>query len=132
SPWNEERIDKVFEKLYEGAKGKAEEFEELHKERATLDRPGPKGKRLKKLLKEVEEKLDKLWEWYKSFDRRVYLVHVQMAGAVNKEWKNELTDRYQFQMEVQRMYTESRDHQNKAAAYFHFPINLPQDQVQPD
>ena len=38
-------------------------------------------------------------------DRRVYLIHVQMAGTVNREWKSELIERYRFQLEVQRLWS---------------------------
>jgi Zn-dependent protease with chaperone function len=125
SPWNEDRIAKVLEKLYEGAKGKAEEYADLRKERATLDNDtGEKSPRLKKKIKEVEAQLDKVWEWYKSLDRRVYLVHVQMAAAVNREWKDELVERYRFQVEVQKMYEEARQHQGKAFAFASALFNM--------
>ena len=42
---------------------------------------------MKRKIEEVEKKLDENWEWFKSFDRRVYLLHVQMAAQVDKERK---------------------------------------------
>src|SRR5262245_27545265 len=119
SPWTEERMEKVYAKLFEGCKEHAEAHADLHKELASLNanivgKPSPK---MKKMIKEVEEKLDANWEWFKSFDRRVYLLHVQMAAQVNKEMKQELVERYRFQMEVQRFYQEARQNFNKADAY---------------
>ena len=64
---------------------------------------------MKRKINEVEKKQDENWEWFKSFDRRVYLLHVQMAAQVDPETKDELVERYRFQLEVQRMYQESRN-----------------------
>src|SRR5262249_61517380 len=78
---------------------------------------GKPSAKMKRRIEEVEKKLDDNWEWFKSFDRRVYLLHVQMAAQVNKEWKDELVERYRFQMEVQRFYQEARKNFNKADWY---------------
>jgi hypothetical protein len=72
---------------------------------------------MKKKLEQIKEKQDENWEWFKSFDRRVYLLHVQMAAQLDKELKEELVERYRFQLEVQRLYQESRAAFNKADAY---------------
>src|SRR5262249_16555004 len=119
SPWTEERMEKVYAKLFEGCKEHAEAHADLHKELASLNanivgKPSPK---MKRRIEEVEKKLDDNWEWFKSFDRRVYLLHVQMAAQDNKEWKDELVERYRFQMEVQRFYQEARKNFNKADWY---------------
>src|SRR5262249_1970873 len=82
SPWNEDRINKVLEKLYDGAQGKAEEYEELRKERATLDNStGERGGRVKRLIEQVDKKLVKVWEGDKSLDRGGELVPVLRAPA---------------------------------------------------
>lgn len=118
SPWEVERVRKVFDKLYEGCRGKAEEYDDLRKERSILENtPGEHSPRTKKKIKELDDQLDRVWEWYKSLDRRVYLVHVQMAARVNSEWKEELVERYRFQMEVQRMYQDARYNQGRAFAF---------------
>jgi Zn-dependent protease with chaperone function len=125
SPWDEGRINKVFEKLYEGAAGKHEEYDELHKEKATLENtPGRPSGRMKRKIEKVEKQLDKVWEWFQSFDRRVYLVHVQMGQYVNREWADELVERYRFQMEIQRLYLEARFHQGKAYAFANVLFNV--------
>jgi Zn-dependent protease with chaperone function len=119
SPWPEERMLKVYDKLYDGCREHAEEHNEGFKELQSLrgnviGKPSPK---MKKLIKEAEEKLEKNREWFKSFDRRVYLLHIQMAAAVDEQMKDELIERYRFQMEVQRFYQVARDNYNDADMY---------------
>jgi Zn-dependent protease with chaperone function len=119
SPWADDRIDNVLAKLYDGCKDKAEEFAGLHKElnaiqERVVGRPSPK---MRRMIDDIEKKIDRVWEWFKSFDRRVYLVHVQMAAAVNEEWRDDLVERYRFQMEVQRFYAEARSAFDKALCY---------------
>ncbi|MDY3551595.1 M48 family metallopeptidase [Gemmata sp. JC717] len=109
-PWAEERMEKVLEKLYDGCEQNVETRNEIHKELESLHssatgRPSPK---LKRRIEDAERKRDENWEWFKSFDRRVYLLHVQMAAQVAPELKDELVERYRFQLEVQRLYMESR------------------------
>jgi Zn-dependent protease with chaperone function len=119
NPWTDERMEKVLEKLYDGCEEHAEAHSELYKEEQSL-RSGIVGRpssKMKKKLEQIKEKQDENWEWFKSFDRRVYLLHVQMAGQVDKELKDELVERYRFQLEVQRLYQESRAAFNKADAY---------------
>ncbi len=119
SPWADDRMEKVFDKLYDGCEEHAEAHAELYKEELALrnsivGRPSPKVKRK---LEELKEKQDENWEWFKSFDRRVYLLHVQMAARVDAAAKDELVERYRFQLEVQRLYQESRGAFNKADNY---------------
>ena len=53
--------------------------------------------------------MDEIWEWFKSLDRRVYLrPRPDGRRRSNTEWKDELVERYRFQLEVQRMYQEAR------------------------
>ncbi len=118
-PWDDERMEKVLTKLYDGCEEHAEAHSELYKEMQSLKsgivgRPSPK---MKRKMDEVEKKQDENWEWFKSFDRRVYLLHVQMAKQVAADDKDELVERYRFQLEVQRLYQESRAAFQKADAY---------------
>ena len=118
-PWDDERMEKVLDKLYDGCEKHAETHSELYKELQALragivGRPSPK---MKRKMEDLEKQQDENWEWFKSFDRRVYLLHVQMAKQVDKEQKDELVERYRFQLEVQRLYQESRQAFNKADAY---------------
>jgi Zn-dependent protease with chaperone function len=133
-PWTDERIEKVLEKLYEGCRAKAEELDELRKERALLDNTpvNKKSKRLKQKIAAIDEKLDTLWEWLRSLDRRVYLIHVQMAGTVDRESKTELIERYRFQLEVQQLYSKARYHQERAFAFARLLFSLPPDRIHPE
>ena len=118
-PWDAERMEKVLEKLYDGCKEHAEAHSDLHKEMQSL-RSGIVGRpsrKMKQKMDEVEKQQDENWEWFKSFDRRVYLLHVQMAAQADKELKDELIERYRFQLEVQRLYQESRAAFSKAEDY---------------
>ena len=119
SPWTEERLEKVYDKLYDGCQKHAEAHSDLHKELETLNENSvgrPKGK-LKKKIDQVQAKLDENREWFQSFDRRVYLLHVQLAQMMNPEWKTDLVERYRFQLEVQRIFREARDNFQTANAY---------------
>ena len=118
-PWDDERMEKVFAKLYDGCEEHAEAHSELYKEEQLIrggivGRPSPK---MKRRLKEVEDKQDENREWFKSFDRRVYLLHVQMAAQVAADDRGELVERYRFQLEVQRLFREAREAYSKAEAY---------------
>ena len=84
------------------------------------------------MIKEIEKKIDDNWEWFKSFDRRVYLLHVQMAAQANKEWKDELIERYRFQDAIQRLYKEADRHQEKAFLYTKHLLSMSPDEVHPE
>jgi len=116
SPWDDDRLLKVHERLYDGAGEKAEEYEELRKEKQTLNNSvdGRPTRRMKKKLKAIDKDMDKLKDWFKSLDRRVYLCHVQMGAAVNKEWRDELIERYRFGLEIQKFYMEADYHYDQA------------------
>lgn len=118
-PWDDDRLEKVYERLYEGAGEKAEDFEELRKEKATLKSKteGRPSRRLKKKIKAIDKDMDKLREWFSSMDRRVYLCHVQMAAAVNKDLRDELIERYRFGHEIQKFYEEADYHYDQASLY---------------
>lgn len=133
SPWDADRIDKVLDTLYAGAKGRAEEYADLQKDRAALENtPGRKTPRLKKKLKKLSEESDKAWEWFQGLDRRSYLAHLQAASAVRPAWRTELADRYRFQQEVQRMFREARFHQEKSHAFATYLFNIPSEQAHPE
>ena len=105
-------------KIFDDAKGRNEDYQDVRKEKATLENtPGRLSPRMKKKLKKLEGELDKLWEWFKSLDRRVYLCHVQMAAVVNEEWRDELVERYRFGLEIQKFYIQSQEQSDKAVFY---------------
>jgi hypothetical protein len=87
---------------------------------------------MKQRMKEIEKKIDDNWDWFKLFDRRVYLLHVQMAAQANKEWKDELIERYRFQDAIQRLYKEADHHQEKAFLYTKHLLSMSPDEVHPE
>ncbi|HEY1190137.1 MAG TPA: M48 family metalloprotease [Gemmata sp.] len=119
-PWSDDRMDKVLEKLYDGCEEHAEARFEILKDLEALrsSAVGRPSGRLKRKIAAAEEQRDENWEWFKSFDRRVYLLHVQMAARVAPELKNELVERYRFQLEVQRLYVESLHALREAERYY--------------
>ncbi len=110
--WPDDRLMAVYEKLYSDIGDRAETRAELAKEYdALIENTGAKrGRKARKLLKELETKLDKCDEWFHSLDRRVYLVYVQMAYRVTDAYYYELINRYRFQLAVQRFYQSARKH----------------------
>lgn len=134
SPWPVDRMEKVYDKLYDGCRDHAEARADLQKDLSALrenvvGKPSPK---MKRKIEEAEKKLEENWEWFKSFDRRAYLLHVQMAAAVNKDWKRELIERYQFQREVQRLYEESQSAQQDAFVHTKVLFDMAPNEVPPD
>ncbi|HEV3385544.1 MAG TPA: M48 family metalloprotease, partial [Gemmata sp.] len=136
SPWPEERMLKVYDKLYEGCRDHAEAHADLHKEHKSLKSNvvGKPSAKLKKMFADIDKKLDANWEWFKSFDRRVYLLHLQMATSIDEELRQEFIDRYRFQLEVQRFYqdarynfNESESHLNAYFAAMRGEIRMPRD-----
>lgn len=127
-PWTDERMEKVLEKLYDGCEEHAEAHAELYKESMALrdSSTGKQSPKIKRQLEEIERKQDENWEWFKSFDRRVYILHVQMAQQVAPELKDELIERYRFQLEVQRLYQESRKAYNEADWHLSWHARLQQ------
>ena len=132
TPWTEERMAKVLDKLYDGCEEHAEAHSELYKELETLTGGivGRPSKTMRRKIEEVEQKQETNREWFKSFDRRVYLLHIQMAAQVDKETRAELVERYRFQLEVQRFYFEARQAYSKADAYFSTYIAAAQGKIQ--
>ncbi|MBA4063482.1 MAG: hypothetical protein C0501_07170 [Isosphaera sp.] len=116
SPWPEDRLEKVYDKLLDGcaehAEARAELLKELYSVRSGL--VGKPSAKQQKRLADAGRRLDENWEWFRSFDRRVYLLHVQLAAAVDPGLRDELVERYRFQFEVQRLYHEARRHQERA------------------
>jgi len=119
SPWDNDRLLKVHERMYDGAGVKAEEYEELRKEKQTLQNriEGKPSRRMKKKLKDIDKDMRKLSDWFKSLDRRVYLCYVQMAAKVNAEWRDELVERYRFGLEIQKFYVEADEQFDQAYLY---------------
>ncbi len=111
-PWTDERLIAVHEKLYGDVGARAESRAELVKERdAILGNEGNvRGRKARKLLKELDAKLEKADEWFHALDRRVYLVFVQMAYRVQESLYYELVNRYRFQLAIQKFYQTASKH----------------------
>ena len=111
-PWPDDRLIAVYEKLYSDVGERSESRAELIKEyNALVDNSGSsRGRKARRLLKELETKIDKADEWFHSLDRRVYLVFVQMAYRVKDDYYYELINRYRFQLAIQNFYKSARKH----------------------
>lgn len=111
-PWTDERLRAVYEKLYADVGARAESRAELVKERdAILSNEGKvRGRKARKLLKDLDTKLEKADEWFHALDRRVYLVFVQMAYRVQDSLYYELINRYRFQLAIQKFYQTASKH----------------------
>jgi heme oxygenase len=131
-PWPNERLLTVYDKLYFDVKGRADDRRELTEERSKiLDQSGgASSRRARKLLKEVEAKIDTADAWFDSLDRRAYLVFVQMAYRVNNDLYYDLINRYRFHMAIQGIFKSARFHQEKA--FFYFNMLSGQQEVQHD
>jgi len=54
------------------------------------------------MYKDLHSDLDKEWEWYADFDKKVFAIHFYMAKKKKlKAEKNELLERYGFQLKLQ-------------------------------
>jgi hypothetical protein len=119
TPWDDERIEKVFSKLYDDLEGRIDDYHELRSEKARLDGSSRISPRQRRRLDDIRDDLDVHKEWFKSFDRRAYLCHVQMAAAISSAWRDELVERYQFGLAIQKFYVQSQDAEEKAEAFLH-------------
>jgi Zn-dependent protease with chaperone function len=116
-PWDNGRLMGVFEKLWtkeldKRVEERKEILEELDKMYAQTD--GASSKKTRRIIEELEEDLEKATDWFSSLDRRVYLVHVQMAYRVNEAYYTDLINRYRFHMAMQGIHKTARDQQSKA------------------
>ena len=103
---------RCYDKLYDGCREHAEAHADLYKELTALNesvvgKPSPK---MKRKIEEAEKKLDENWEWFKSFDRRVYLLHVQMAAQVEQgleatNWSSAIGSRWRCSGSTRRRGT---------------------------
>lgn len=127
-PWPDDRLLAVYEKLYADVGERALLRAELVKEHdAILKNSGAaRGRKARKLLKEIEAKLEKADEWFHSLDRRVYLVFVQMAYRVNDDYYYELINRYRFQLAIQNFYQLARHHGSLAIVLWNLHLGTEQ------
>ena len=115
-PWEDARLSTVHDKLFHGLKDKVEERRELLSELAAVRKEagGAMSKKTKKIIKNLEKDLDDANDWFRTLDRRVYLVYVQMSYRVNNDLYYDLINRYRFHMAVQGIYKTARYHFDEA------------------
>ncbi|CAN5489809.1 hypothetical protein BH11PLA2_BH11PLA2_33850 [soil metagenome] len=118
-PWTDERLHNVHGKLLDDVQERVEKRNALYEERTKLvdNAKGELGRKSLKKIRDLEERLDQLDEWFHALDRRSFLVHVQMAYRVTAEHYQDLVNRYQFHLTIQEMYFTARHHFEQALLY---------------
>ncbi|VTS01490.1 M48 family metallopeptidase [Tuwongella immobilis] len=147
-PWETDRLQRVYEKLYRELEERMPEYnktrEEYHLLKAYLDDkkapseiPFRKGTidrhEAKKLVKKLEKSLDDQIDWLASFDRRVVLVHCQLAYRLSEQALRDLINRYRFQLRIQELHTDCAgliEHVNSHLALLGSGGNLPAEQFE--
>ena len=120
-PWDDARLASVHAKLYTGLEDKVEELKDINDELRRLRKNSEDGltKKLKRKIKDLERDREDLYDWFSTFDRRVYLVYVQMSYRVDHDTYFELVNRYRFHMAVQGICKTAQGHYDEANMYFH-------------
>jgi hypothetical protein len=115
-PWEDSRLATVFDKMYAGLKDKVDDRRELMEELAAVRKEagGAMSKKTKKIIRDLEKDLDDANDWFRTLDRRVYLVYVQMSYRVSNDLYYDLINRYRFHMAVQGIYKTARYHFDEA------------------
>ena len=130
--WDAQRIARVHGRLYLELGRRAEDLASIRKAARKIFRRNfgrrPRG-RDRRELEDLEDEFKTLGEWFASFDRRVYLVHGNMAREVGGDRLKELSHRYDFHMAlqyIQRQLSEAHDSVGDALAGIeHFGEQLP-------
>jgi hypothetical protein len=134
-PWEDDRLCRVEAKLYKGLEKRVEDREDARKEFNTLLRQcngRPSGK-TKRLLDDLDDELKGHNEWFSSFDRRVYLVYMQMAKKLPDDVKyKELRNRYKFHLPLQDLNKRAFEQQEKVELFYDMLFNRAPDQVTHD
>jgi Zn-dependent protease with chaperone function len=105
-PWAPSRLAHLHDRLYRELGTKVEDFAEVRKAIRKIYRNSygcPRGRELRR-LEDLEYDLEKTVEWFSSFDRRVYLMHAQMARRIDRKLFGEMVHRYRFHLEVQEIH----------------------------
>ncbi len=117
--WPDDRVDAALAGVLAGARTHGARLGGLIAERDQLDGKvnSQSPPKLKRLLREAQDAVDKEWEWFRTLDRRTYLAHVQAAGKLDPIWRDDLVERYRFQLAVQRLHGEARDQERKVGMF---------------
>ena len=78
--------------------GEIEEFHFQGRRYAAAEAP--------RLLKKFDRLLEEEGRWWVDFDRRVFLVHYQMAGDLGEKSAAELRSHYEFHLTLQKISAE--------------------------
>jgi Zn-dependent protease with chaperone function len=134
-PWDDERLSRVEAKLYKGLEKRVEDHNEARKEYNTLLQEcnyRPRGK-TKRIVDELDETLKENYDWFKSFDRRVYLVYIQMAMKLpDKARLKELRDRYKFHLPLQGLNKRAYEYKDKLEYYYNGLFNRSREELTQD
>lgn len=125
-PWEDARLASVHARLYTGLEDKVDELKDVNDELRRLRKNEDAGltKKLKRKIKELEKEREELYDWFRTFDRRVYLVYVQMSYRVDPDTYHELVNRYRFHMAVQGIYLTVGSHYDDASMFLHLFLAL--------
>jgi Zn-dependent protease with chaperone function len=136
-PWENARLANVEAKLYQGLERRVEEYQDVRKEFNTLMRQcnyRPRG-RTKRLVDKLDDELQEHLDWLASFDRRVYLVYMQMAKRLETdELYADLKSRYKFHLPLQNLNRDASDSYEKMDYFANLlfteaPNQIPQDLI---
>ncbi|MBO0698865.1 MAG: hypothetical protein J2P46_10755, partial [Zavarzinella sp.] len=107
-PWDRGRLARTHGRLYREIGRRAEDYRDLRARIRAVYRKsyGRPTRRHARRIRELEEQLEGLFDWFLGFDRRVFLVHAQMAARLGPAVLRELSARYHFQLAVQAMHRD--------------------------
>jgi Zn-dependent protease with chaperone function len=74
----------------------------------------------KRLLKKLDKEYEKDEDWLAELDRKVFEVNYQMAQQLNPLWATELFKRYEFHLDVQKIWQRLRDQEGPVTSALNF------------
>lgn len=134
-PWDDEALQRAESRLYIGVERRMEEYNDLKKEYHALMRDcnwAPSG-RTKRIAEDLQEDIDRYRDWFREFDRRVYLVYIQMARRLlNSDKRHELHTRYRFHLPLQDLHRRALESQDKVEFFYELLFNRPPNTITHD
>jgi Zn-dependent protease with chaperone function len=111
-PWSEDRLRRVHGQLYQdmpmrvARRAAASMLRQRH-----LDRPRHEdGRYALERLRDLDDRLDRNNAWFHAFDRRVALVHWQMAAQLDEARRDDIVERYRFHIAIAEMAEAVKRH----------------------
>ncbi|MCI0682866.1 MAG: M48 family metallopeptidase [Gemmataceae bacterium] len=77
----------------------------------------------KRLLKKLDKEYEKDEAWMEELDRKVFEINYQMALQLNPLWATELFKRYEFHLDVQKIWQRLRDQEGPVGSALQFLSN---------